>query len=316
MSVETSLRHLSNRLIEPPESVRGPEQRSQARLLAATASIVALFYAALALASLLTHNPRGGILALSAAASVVIYGLSRAGHDDIGRLLLPVVTFAAALGTVLIDPEPEMLAFMIVPGVIAGFLWPPRALIGLCGVEIISVLLLRPLTDEPDAELLTIVFVTVVLLIQVMASVLNRRTKRELAQRTDELATSDARLRALLENSPDAYYLLQPVWDETRHIVDFEIIDANPVGLAFAQQNRERLIGSRVNVQVRHFLIDNAFERCLKVIETGQAFTDTVKVDMPDGTRRWYSVIGVREKTSGFFKHGISESVMFINKRR
>ena len=79
-----------------------------------------------------------------------------------------------------------------------------------------------------------------------------------------------AHLRATVDSLLDPHLLLEAVRDETEQIVDFVIVDANPVACTYNGIERQDMVGSRLLDGYPHYLPTGLFARFAQVVETGE----------------------------------------------
>jgi PAS domain S-box-containing protein len=289
MSIRNSLLWTYRRLIDPVVAVRPVNEQRHVRLLAATTLVIIGLYLFM-LAVFASHaDMRFVWIVVSLVLAAVVYGLSRTARYRAGIALLPLVVQTTMFGLLLTNPMPPITPVVMLPVLLAGFFWSPRALAVLAAFSITGVVLIvGPVAENLTLLLLIVVFMVAVSLIQVSAAILNHRVNLELKQRTDELVSSEARFRAIVENSPDSYYLLRSVNDGQGQITDFEITHYNGAALLIP--------GTKVHVGARlHELPPSAganlFERMRIVAENGAPSTGEMAADAADGTRHWYSIM-------------------------
>jgi PAS domain S-box-containing protein len=286
MTIRNSLLWAYRRLIDPVGPVN---ERRHVRLLAATTLVIIGLYVFLLLVFAALADWRFGWIVVSLVLAAGVYGLSRTSRYRTGIALLPLVVQTTMFGLLLSNPMPAITPVVMLPVLLAGLFWPPHTL-AILAVGSISgaVLIVGPYVENPTLLLLIVVFMIAVSLIQVSAGILNQRVNQELKQRTDELVGSEARFRAIVENSPDAYYLMRSVKNERGQIIDFELTHYNGAALSIP--------GTRVRIGAR--LRDlplsagsQLFERLRIVAESGAPSTGELAADEVDGTRHWYAIL-------------------------
>lgn len=289
MSIRNSLLWTYHRLIDPVDAVRRVNEQRHVRLLAAITLVIIGLYTFMLLVFAAHADVRTTWIVVSLVLAAVVYGLSRTARYRAGIVLLPLVVQTTMFGLLLSNPMPPIMAIVMLPVLLAGFFWPPRALALLAAFSIIgAALIVGPVTQNSMLLLLIVVFMIAVSLIQVAAGVLNRRVNLELKQRTDELVSSEGRFRAIVENSPDAYYLLNSVKDAQGQITDFEVTHYN--GAALLVPGTRVRVGARLH-ELPPSAGSNLFERMRIVAENGAPSSGEMAADAPDGTRSWYSIM-------------------------
>jgi PAS domain S-box-containing protein len=277
-------------LIEPPAHIVDPQECIRVRTLAAVTLVVTLLYAMVALVFAAVGDPRIGWLLLNLAISAALYGFTRTRHYQISIMLLPAAILIALLGLSAGNPRSQAGAVVIVPLLIAGFFWPPRPLIALAVVSALAAIWL--VSQTPDA-VSTIIFLLAVVGVQTAVTVFHHRLRHALQQRTDELTSSELRYRAIVENSPDAYYLLRTAYDAQQRIHDFEIIDVNEAGTKQLNQPREVLVGTTLKPRPEVW-VARLFEGYRTVVESGQPYSEELKITADDGRQHWwYAILAV-----------------------
>lgn len=289
MTIRNSLLWTYRRLIDPVAPVRRSNDRRHIRLLAATTLVIIGLYVFLLLLFTALADLRFMWIVVSLVLAVVVYVLSRTSRYRAGIIMLPLVVQTTMFGLLLTNPMPTIMPIVMLPVLLAGLFWPPRALAVLAVFSVAgATAIVGPVAQNSVLLLLIVVFMFAVSLIQVSASVLNHHLNRELKQRTDELVSSEARFRAIVENSPDAYYLMRSINDAQGQITDFELTHYNGAALSIP--------GARVRVGARLHELPvsaggNLFERLRIVAESGAPSTGELAADEPDGTRHWYAIL-------------------------
>lgn len=289
MSIRNSFLWVYRRLIDPVVTVRRVHEQRHVWLLAATTLVIMCLYMCLLLVFLFHADRRYLWIVVSLVLAAVVYALSRTSRYRVGMALLPLVVQTTMVGLLLSKPMPPIMAIVMLPVLLAGFFWPPRALAVFAAASVTgAVLIVGPYAENTTLLLLIVVFMLAVSLIQVSAAVLNHRVNLELKQRTDELVSSEARFRAVVENSPDAYYLMRSIKDEQGQIIDFELTHYN--GAALSVPGSRVFVGARLH-ELPASAGANLFERLRIVAESGAPSTGELASDVPDGTRHWYAIM-------------------------
>ncbi|MEP6589634.1 MAG: ATP-binding protein [Gemmatimonadota bacterium] len=90
-----------------------------------------------------------------------------------------------------------------------------------------------------------------------------------LREQERQLARSAAMLRAALDASLDAFYLLEACRDSAGHVQDFRFLDLNVRGADAISGSREELLGSLLCEQVPECRTDGLFGHYVMVLESG-----------------------------------------------
>lgn len=98
---------------------------------------------------------------------------------------------------------------------------------------------------------------------------------------------SDARFRAAVEGSLDAFFVLVCYRDESGRIVDFIFADLNRRGAEVLGLPREAILGQRLCELRPVNRAAGFFDRYLRVFETGEILEEETVVALPDGGRKW-----------------------------
>ncbi|MBE2266883.1 MAG: PAS domain S-box protein [Anaerolinea sp.] len=102
------------------------------------------------------------------------------------------------------------------------------------------------------------------------------------------LARSEARYRAALEATNDAFYLLESIRDAQGVIVDFRIVQSNENAVREMGLPRDRLIGGLICELFPINLSAGYFEQYKRVVETGTSLEEEYVVPEPHAAPGWY----------------------------
>lgn len=118
-----------------------------------------------------------------------------------------------------------------------------------------------------------------------------RRSERRRLQDRRELdralRESEQRLRAALEASLDATFLMASVRDRRGQIVDFRFLEANQRALERVGRSRAEFIGSRFCQMFPTVARDGFLARYIHVVDTGEPAAGEFYFDLPGFTPRW-----------------------------
>jgi PAS domain S-box-containing protein len=101
------------------------------------------------------------------------------------------------------------------------------------------------------------------------------------------LRASEARFRAAVEGSLDAFFVFQCERDETGQIIDFRMVDANRNAEKLLSGARADMIGKRICEHLPAHQRDIFLEKYRRVFETGAALEEELYVSVPRLEGRW-----------------------------
>ncbi|HEY9295530.1 MAG TPA: PAS domain-containing protein, partial [Phormidium sp.] len=101
------------------------------------------------------------------------------------------------------------------------------------------------------------------------------------------LHKSEARFRAAIEGSFDAFYILESVRDRLGEIVDFKFVELNSRGSALVSLPKEAVIGSSLCELLPVNRTDGFFDKYKQVVETGVALEEEFSLAAPGLTASW-----------------------------
>ncbi len=293
MTILRSAEHIYHQLTEPHPQIREADERVRVQLLAAVTLLVTFLSVLVLVMMAWLGDWRVVWIAVMLLVNAGLYILSRSLHYLISLRLLPLVMLIAVLGVSALNPRAQGAAIVILPVLVAGLFWSPRGLIGLtiASAAGATLVVVRSASDFPSL-LPTLIFLLVIAFIQVVNALHQYRIRQALGQRTHELSDSQNRFRAVIENTPDGYYLLRSVTDAHGQVVDFEIIDVNTAALAMSAAPRSALVGLRVKARNTP-PTDRQFKIYKTMVDTHQPVHEETFVEQPDGSVRWYSLLGI-----------------------
>ncbi|MBZ0301974.1 MAG: PAS domain-containing protein, partial [Anaerolineae bacterium] len=292
-TITRSLQRVVRRWIEPAGDIRRTPDYPQVRLLAGITLALTGVFALLAALLFASGDARYVWVLVVLPVLVALYIVSRSLRYRAAMLLLPLILMVASFGALRFEPQPGTIFLVVLPILAAGLFWTPQALAALAGVAIAgAVLLVAPSVQDYHALTLVLVCLMAIAVVHVSAAVVHNRMNRTLSQRTRDITSAESRFQAVIENGPDAYYLLRALRNNLNQIIDFEVIDVNAAALDLSDLPREKLIGLRV-LEQDEVTPQDLFEHYRQVVETQQPFTDEQAKEQPDGSHRWYSLTGV-----------------------
>ncbi len=106
-------------------------------------------------------------------------------------------------------------------------------------------------------------------------------------QATEACATSDARLRGVLESGFDAFAIVKAIRAEDGRIEDFRILDANRRAAELASTSRDALIGASLFEAFPRSREWGLWELCSRVVITREPLEATQLAPTPDEPPRW-----------------------------
>lgn len=194
---------------EPSERLTLPQNRQQARLLAALlgSQILVALAIGLPLAVLSeSFRARLPLLQMAFIATVLAYLLSRARYFQWGALVYITTMFSVVFGLLLFDPDAapdRVLPFLILPVLVTSLLFSTEATL-LAALSAGVGVLLIPLMSQRmpmDSALLSVMLLAFASLLIVVAHILREQEQIKLDQRTRALVESEARYHSLFEAS-------------------------------------------------------------------------------------------------------------------
>jgi diguanylate cyclase (GGDEF)-like protein/PAS domain S-box-containing protein len=103
----------------------------------------------------------------------------------------------------------------------------------------------------------------------------------------DQLARSEARFRAALDGSFDAFLVLEALRDQKGHIVDFIYSEINPRGEALIGRSRAEIIGQRMTESFPSSA-ETHVERFALVVDSRLPLEEEVELVTASHERRWF----------------------------
>lgn len=118
----------------------------------------------------------------------------------------------------------------------------------------------------------------------------NARLERQVAERTQALRESQARLQSVFDSTTNAVTLLRTVRDVAGHVQDFEFVLANPVTQTY--YTGQELIGQHYRALHPAGTSTVAFEQFVGIVETGRR-ADFEVLDDRTGRNHWLRLVAV-----------------------
>jgi PAS domain S-box-containing protein len=106
-------------------------------------------------------------------------------------------------------------------------------------------------------------------------------------QAEEALRQSEARFRAAVEGSLDAFFIFQSVRDEAGEIVDFAFVELNSNGEKLISRRKEEVIGKRLCELIPLNRADDFFEKYVRVVETQEVLEEEFPISSPEITASW-----------------------------
>jgi PAS domain S-box-containing protein len=208
----TPLQRFWERLTAPSPKLTKVDERHKARLLASMLVVLILLgFGLSALPSALGQTD--GLfkdpifyVGLGACSMLgVAYGFSRTSRFQIGTVIALLVCSGAIIGAALVDPDasPGLMAFMLIPIVLASMLLPIRIVTAIIALTMILIAVSPFVAGNTSFEDVLIGEFSLTLIISIMLLMLLEYRNRVEEQRRTLLAASEERYRKLVEASPD-----------------------------------------------------------------------------------------------------------------
>jgi PAS domain S-box-containing protein len=119
----------------------------------------------------------------------------------------------------------------------------------------------------------------------------NAQLEQQVAERTQALRESQARLQSVFDSTTNAMALLRAVHDTAGRVVNFTYVLANPV--AQAHYTGQQLIGQLYRTLHPAGTSQVAFEQFVRVVETGRR-ADFEMLDDREGRNHWLRLVAVQ----------------------
>jgi len=114
------------------------------------------------------------------------------------------------------------------------------------------------------------------------------RSQMRLHQQAQEmLQQCEMRFRVVVEGSLDAFFFLQSERDGTGRIEDFTVIDLNSNGAQLISIPKDVALGKRLRELPAFDRRDDFFDKCVRVVETGQAIEEEFPISVPGVKASW-----------------------------
>ncbi len=117
------------------------------------------------------------------------------------------------------------------------------------------------------------------------AAIQNDITERK--RQSEKLTRVEARLRAAMDGSPNAFYLLEGCRNENGAITDFKLADINSIGEKEIGQPRDEIIGQRLSELLNLNSAGGLMNRYRAVLETGTPIDDEICMELSSGGTSW-----------------------------
>jgi len=197
-------------LTQPHARVAGEQNRRTARFVAcvtlATALIVLILY--LVLAPRVPHST-DRVLAITMALAFTLYGLSRTPYYAVSQHSLAGLVLLMGILVTAFNPSSQTLVVLVFPMYISSVLHRFRSVVFWVTVCFISAFLMeRFLPGQWDANDWTIYYLIALAAGFLVNKFLLTRSDSQLAQRTRQLADSEARYRMLADNAQDVIWTI------------------------------------------------------------------------------------------------------------
>jgi PAS domain S-box-containing protein len=266
-------------LVRPAQHVRYNEAHDQARSAALLALVIAGFQALI----LITYD-RSVLAFLGLLLIIGIYGLARSRYYVLGRALLPFVSLLLMLRVILGQPHALMTSLLLLPLLLAGFLWPP-VLTALVAIPVVGGLLVYVGSQGADPQILALMafFLTVMAVIIVAVVRLHDQVRQGLRR-------SAERFRSVIEGNLDGFFVFDPVYDRAGVLIDCRLAEVNAAALRQLNQTREALLGLSLRSVLKLYGISNAsIQDICQRDQTSRTLFENLAIEQPDGVTRWFT---------------------------
>lgn len=129
----------------------------------------------------------------------------------------------------------------------------------------------------------TVQHITLVVLAVLLSALLFHLLVKYLGQ----VEVAEARFRAAVDGSLDAFFILRTIRDEDGDIADFEFLDINIRAERLLMKVRDNIIGQRLFQLFPPEQTDQLFEQCKRVISTGRPHEDEFSILAPGQRHLW-----------------------------
>ncbi|MGL6137711.1 MAG: PAS domain S-box protein [Planktothrix sp.] len=140
---------------------------------------------------------------------------------------------------------------------------------------------------------------------------INEELEQRVEQRTNELAKaiedlkqeaierqkttlalqeSEARFRAAIDGSLDAFFLLQIHRDQDEKLTNFVLVDMNSKAEELISQNKDNLLGKELNYVFYQESNLGYFERYLRAFKTRKGFEEELEISHPNIKAKWLQI--------------------------
>lgn len=199
------------------------------------------------------------------------YALCRFGHPYKAGVFMIVVETGIlfALAITRTSDNILMLYFLLVVMLFANFFFSALAGGIVCAVHVVMMLLLPFFTTK--LELATVIErpVTFYIISAIICTAFGYVRDHIEVTRQERLKVSEARFRAAVDGSFDAFYLIDSLRDSAGKVVDFRIIDVNPRSETQLGIQRSNIIGRTISELMLVWLEFDFVAKFTNVVETG-----------------------------------------------
>jgi PAS domain-containing protein len=108
-----------------------------------------------------------------------------------------------------------------------------------------------------------------------------KRLEEKVFRSNEALRESEARFRAAIEGSIDAFFILQSLRDETGCIIDFTFADLNYKGEEMIAMRKHEVIGKRLCELLPINRTDGFFDKYVQVVQTRKVLEEEFLINAP-----------------------------------
>lgn len=287
---------IGKRLTEPHHAIAdGPRRRTARLLLAAVATagasnlIATLFF-------IVTRGIRAEVLATTAIAamSAIVYILARTLLVDYAVDVLVGLAFVTSFSIIIAVPDAHTAVLAIIPFIAASIFYSARNSFFVLLLALVSLVIIGSVVPGDWRRLPhTLFFLSGTGLGIIISTAIRRHFQQTLSERNQQLATSQAYLRATINGSLSGFYLLKTVRNDARQIDDFALIDINPAAFRQAQLSLDTPYDEAIRRIHDSTLMRQIFPAVIETINSRR--TSLAEIPQPNGKIFEFQIVPVAD---------------------